>query len=243
MLDPGKFASAPSHLITLSFDDGFKKSFLEAASIHEQLGLSACFNVIASAHLPEFVAPDDYILPELMGDFDTWNRLQARGHEVMMHSWAHNNLGRLPHDQAVDLVDQCIDYFDAHLEGFQLDRSIFNFPFNSSTPELEAYLLEKVRAIRTGGSWSSMPFPTEGTRLLSCIIYPRPGNGDAWMENQINEFLANEEGGWLIVNMHGLGDEGWGPISATYLQRELERLVKLDHVDVLNVTQVLDRYT
>ncbi len=40
----------PSHLITLSFDDGFKKSFLEAAAIHENHGLSGCFNVIASAH-------------------------------------------------------------------------------------------------------------------------------------------------------------------------------------------------
>lgn len=42
-------ASRPSHLVTLSFDDGFKKSFLEAARIHEQFGLPGCFNVIASA--------------------------------------------------------------------------------------------------------------------------------------------------------------------------------------------------
>ena len=240
-LDPTRFTDKPSHLITFSFDDGFKKSFLEAARIHEQFGLSGCFNVIASAHLPEFVSPDDYIKKELMGDFDTWNELKARGHEVMLHSWAHNNLGRLPHEEAVELIDRCIDYFAEHQEGFEHDKAIFNFPFNSSTPELEAHVLSRVRALRTGGLWSAMPFPTAGTRTLSCIIYPRPGNGDEWVETSVNDFLKSD-GGWLIVNTHGLGKEGWGPISAKYLDNLLARLVKLDHVDVLNVTQVLDQY-
>ena len=86
-----------------------------------------------------------------------------------------------------------------------------------------------------------MPFPTAGTRTLSCIIYPRPGNGDEWVETSVNDFLKSD-GGWLIVNTHGLGKEGWGPISAKYLEKVLARLVKLDHVDVLNVTQVLDQY-
>ena len=234
-------ASNPSHLITFSFDDGFKKSFLEAARIHEQFGLSGCFNVIASAHLPEFVPPDDYIKKELMGDFDTWNSLQERGHEVMMHSWAHNNLGRLPYEEATDLIDRCIDYFAEHLDGFEHEKAIFNFPFNSSTPELEDYVLAKIRALRTGGTWSAMPFPAPETRVLSCIIYPRPGNGDEWVETNINEFLSGD-GGWLIVNTHGLGNEGWGPISRKCLENVLERLVQLDHVEVLNVSQVLDKY-
>ena len=238
-----KFEPAPSHLITLSFDDGFKKSFLEAAAIHEQYGLSGCFNVIASAHLPDFVPPDDYILSDLMGDFDTWNELKARGHEVMVHSWAHNNLGRLPLEEAKALVDQSLTYFEEHLDGFKRKDAIFNFPFNSSTPELEEYVLTQVRALRTGGTWSANPFPTKGMRRLSCVIYPRPGNGDEWMEDQINTFLDNPDGGWLIVNTHGLGDEGWGPISKDYLKRVLGRLVKMDNVAVMNVTQVLDTYT
>ena len=107
----------------------------------------------------------------------------------MMHSWAHNNLGRLPHEQATDFIDRCIDYFAEHLEGFEQERSIFNFPFNSSTPELEAYALGKVRALRTGGTWAAMPFPTSETKVLSCVLYPRPGNGDEWLETTTNDFL------------------------------------------------------
>lgn len=232
----------PSHLVTISFDDGFKKSFLEAARIHEQHGLSGCFNVIASAHLPEFVEPDDFIKKHQMGDFDTWNDLKARGHEVMVHSWAHNNLARQPLETAKRLVDQSLDYFEQHLTGFKRKDAIFNFPFNASTPELEDYVLSQVRAIRSAGNWQVNPFPTKGMRRLSCVIYGRPGNGDAWVEDQVNSFLDNPEGGWLIVNTHGLGNEGWGPISAAYLDKLLGRLVKRDHVEVMHVTQILDKY-
>ena len=234
--------SKTTHLITISFDDGFKKSFLEAATLHEKYGLSGCFNVLASAHLPEFIPPDDYILPELVGDFETWNQLKARGHEVMVHGWAHHNLGRLPFEEARRHVDRALEYFEEHLNGFKREDAIFNFPFNSSTPELEEYVLTQVRALRSAGGWDVNPFPTPGTRTIGCIIYPRPDNGDDWMEEQINAFLESEEGGWLVLNTHGLGDEGWGPISAAYLDKALGRLTSMDNVSVLNVTQVLDLY-
>jgi peptidoglycan/xylan/chitin deacetylase (PgdA/CDA1 family) len=233
---------APTHLVTFSFDDGFKKSFLEAAKIHEQFGLSGCFNVIASAHLPDFVPPDDFIKKDQMGDFETWNSLKERGHEVMIHGWAHNNLTQRPFDEARELIDKALAYFEQHLNGFERTRAIFNFPFDASTPELEAYVLSHVRALRTGGTWSAMPFPTAGTRTLSCVIYGGPGNSDAWVEDQLNAFLAHHDGGWLIINAHGLDGEGWGPMSSTYLETVLDRLVKLDHVEVMNVTQVLDQF-
>ncbi len=41
------------HLLTLNFDDGFKKSFLKLAEIHEGYGLKACLNMIASGNFPE----------------------------------------------------------------------------------------------------------------------------------------------------------------------------------------------
>jgi len=39
-----------THILTLSFDDGFKKSFYKIAEIHEAYGLKACLNVIAMGH-------------------------------------------------------------------------------------------------------------------------------------------------------------------------------------------------
>ncbi len=100
------FLASTSHMLTLSFDDGFKKSFYRIAEIYEQYGLHACLNVIASGHLPSFQAPDDYITSEILGDFEDWNKLQSRGHEIMPHTWKHANLTRLPFEEATALIDK-----------------------------------------------------------------------------------------------------------------------------------------
>ena len=73
------------HLVTLSFDDGFTKSSIRTAKIYEKHKLSACLNVVASAHMKDFRPPD---YPELSrADFGLWNDLAARGHEIMPHGY------------------------------------------------------------------------------------------------------------------------------------------------------------
>lgn len=230
-----------THLLTLSFDDGFKQSFYQIAEIYEDFGLSACLNVIASGHLPSFKAVDDWILPELMGDFDDWNSLKSRGHEVMPHSWQHLNLARQPLKKAQKLITRCLDYFEAHLEGYVAAEAVFNFPFNSSTPELEAFLLERVRAVRSGGESPINPIPrTPDPVRLSCWSHG-PDNSDAWTEAQVNDFLEGE-GGWLILNLHGLENEGWGPLSKDFLIRLLKRLTSIDRLALLPAGAVLKLY-
>ena len=77
---PGMMAAqaAKRHFITLSFDDGFKKSSVLTASIFDKHKLSACINVVATGHLPDFKSPDEYQVTE-KGDFGLWNELKARG--------------------------------------------------------------------------------------------------------------------------------------------------------------------
>jgi peptidoglycan/xylan/chitin deacetylase (PgdA/CDA1 family) len=181
--------------------------------------------VIASAHLPDFVPPDEYQAATEPGDFDDWNYLKSRGHEIMPHTWAHLNLTKQPMDMAGQLITKCPDYFEEHLNGFNVKKAVFNFAFNASTPELETYALTKVRAIRTG-TWSVLgdkkvnPFPGKsGPFRLGCVSYG-PRNADAWVEKEVNEFLAGS-GGWLVLNLHGLDDEGWGPVSSAYLTKVL----------------------
>jgi len=49
------------HIVTLSFDDGFRKSFVRTAEIYEKHKLSACMNVIATGHKKDYRAPGEYI--------------------------------------------------------------------------------------------------------------------------------------------------------------------------------------
>jgi peptidoglycan/xylan/chitin deacetylase (PgdA/CDA1 family) len=227
-------AAKKPHLATLSFDDGFKKSFLKTAEIYEKHKRSACLNVVA-AGLPE----DAYIKSSPLGDFTLWNELKRRGHELMPHGYGHEHLQKLPPDQAQELVRRCLGVFSEKLEGFDPNQAVFNFPYNASTPELERWLPTQVRAFRTGGG-AINPLPHQGQVKLTCTSFG-PGNCEAAIDREIEKLLAGESG-WLIFNTHGLNDEGWGPIRTSYLERLLDRLLTIETVEVLPAGRALAKY-
>lgn len=233
---PGQVHGSVRHLLTLSFDDGFLRSSQRTAEIHEKVGVTACINVIASGHLPDFVPPDEYHVAWPRGDFGLWNDLRARGHEVMPHGYRHANLAELPLAEAQGLVRRCLDLFQRELEGFEPERAIFNFPYNRSTPELEAWLGTQVRAFRTGGGGLN-PLPSGQQRLTTTGHGPE--NCERHLDAEI-EALLGTDSGWLVYNVHGLDDEGWGPIRASYLERLLDRLLGIETLRVLPVAPALD---
>ena len=234
------FKEDKTHILTLSFDDGFRKSFLKIAEIYEGFGLKACLNVIASGHLPDFKQVDDWILPELMGDFNDWNQMVERGHEIMPHSWKHLNLTKQPLNEAIELILKCLEYFENNLDGYSNNDAVFNFPFNASTPELETFVLSKVRALRSSGESPVNGIPTKSLPLSLACGSRGPKNIDAWVQNQIDTFLT-APGGWLILNLHGLDDEGWGPISTTFLVDLLKKLSTKSTLEILPAGVVLKR--
>jgi len=229
-----------THILTLSFDDGFKKSFYKVADIYEKHGLSACFNIIASGHLPSFKGVGQYIRPELMGNFDDWNNLIARGHEVMPHSWQHLNLTQQPLEEAKSLIMRCLDYFELHLEGYESSDAVFNFPFNASTPELEEFAMSKVLAVRSQGESAVNEIPGRQPAYRQGCWSKGPENIDSWVEEQVTQFL-NSTGGWLILNSHGLDEEGWGPMSTAYLEGLMARLAVIDKLEIIPTGAVLKR--
>jgi peptidoglycan/xylan/chitin deacetylase (PgdA/CDA1 family) len=238
LVDPKK-----THLLSLSFDDGFKKSFYRIAEIHENYGLKACLNVIATGHLKSFNTEPKWIPQNLLGDFNDWNRLKEQGHEIMPHTWEHLRLPEIPIEKAKENIEKCLNHFEENLMGYTSDGAVYNFAYNASTPELEDFAPTKVSAIRTGG-WlvlkdslvNAVPVKELPLRL-GCWGYG-PDFCDDYVEQEINKFLTTE-GGWLILNLHGLDEEGWGPVHGNYLDNLLERLVKFDFLSVLPTGEIV----
>jgi len=224
-----------THIITLSFDDGFKKSSLKTAEIYEKYGLSACINVIATAHLKSFEMPNAYHRWPV-GDFTLWNELQERGHEIMPHGYMHANLSQMPFNQAKDLILRCLNIFSRELKGFEQEKSVFNFPFNASTPELEEWLPTQVRAFRTGGNPIN-ELPGKNQVKLTCTSFG-PDNIDHDLKQKIDAWLSKPSG-WLIYNTHGLDDEGWGPLNSGFLDDLLKKLSAMNTVAILPASQAL----
>ena len=230
---------AKRHIVSIGFDDGFKKSSIRTAEIYEKHKLPACLNVIAAGDQPDFVAPDKYQAGIPKGDFALWNELKRRGHEVMPHGYRHENLRQLPLDKAQDSVRRCLDIFSTKLDGFDAKQAIFNCPYNASTPELDAWLPSQVRAFRAGRGWINT-WPHRGQTKLTTIGFG-PGDAETTLDRAIDNLLAQETG-WLVYTAHGLEDEGWGPIRADYLDRLLGRLLSIDCVDILPTGRALAKY-
>jgi len=226
----------PRHIITLSFDDGFEKSSIRTAEIYEKYGLSACINVVATAHQDQFEFPNEYHKWPA-GDFNLWNDLKKRGHEIMPHGYKHENLRDIPLVQAQELINKCLDIFSKDLKDFKAEESVFNFPYNASTLELENWLKNRVRAFRTSGE-AVNPLPHKDLFRIGCISFG-PENIDKHPEKTISEFLEGPPG-WFVYNTHGLDDEGWGPLSSGLLDELLDKLTGIENVEILPIIPVLD---
>ena len=232
----GSIDKPATHVFTLSFDDGFKTSSIRTAEIYEKYKLSACINVIATAHLPDFVLPNEYHRWPV-GDFGLWNELQSRGHEIMPHGYKHANKRELPLETSKDLIRRCLDVFSRELKGFDPKKAVFNFPFNASTPQLEKWLAGQVMAFRTAGPAVNQ-LPHRGQSKLTCSGFG-PANTDAHLLGEVDKWLAEPSGGWFIYNTHGLDDEGWGPLSTKVLEKLLDRLAALPHVRIVPAARAL----
>ena len=223
------------YIVSLSFDDGFEKSNLQIADIYEKFGLSACFNVLALEEVDGEKVNDPYH-NWAKGDFKLWNELQVRGHEIMPHGLIHHNLTNMPLADAQRSITSCLEIFKQELENFQAQEAVYNFAYNASTPEIEAWLPSLVKAFRTGGD-AINPLPHPGQVRLTTSAYG-PENCEWHLDEQMDRLLA-QPSGWLIYNVHGLDDEGWGPIRAEYLESLLEKLSSTQGVVILPVGRAL----
>jgi peptidoglycan/xylan/chitin deacetylase (PgdA/CDA1 family) len=221
------------HVVTLSFDDGFERSSIRTAEIFERYGLVAELNVLAS----DRVDPTErWHRRWRKGDFALWNELKGRGHYLMPHGYRHVNKAEVPLDEAKGLIEACLDVFRAELAGFEASEASFAFPYNRSTPDIEAWLSGRVRAFRTRGD-PVMPLPGVGQQRVTCTAFG-PERCDDHLSRTIESFLSGPPG-WLCYNVHGLDDEGWGPLGSDTLDRLLEDLVARD-VRILPITAALD---
>lgn len=201
-----------THFVTLSFDDGFESSSRRTAEIFERYGLVAELNVLAAPQLA--ASENEWHRRWPVGDFSLWRELAARGHAVMPHGYRHADKTQLPLAEAQRLIESCLDVFGAELPGFEASRATFAFPYNNSTAELEAWLGTRVRA--------------------------GPGRADDHLVKTVESFLAGPPA-WLCYNLHGLDDEGWGPVGTDALCGVLKRLLERE-ARVLPIVGVLDAF-
>jgi hypothetical protein len=113
---------------------------------------------------------------------------------------------------------------------------VFNFPYNQSSPALEEWLPSIVMAFRTAGGMIN-PLPGPNTTKITTGGFG-PGNAEEHVDETVKQLLFRPRG-WMVYNLHGLDEEGWGPITPGYLERLLGRLREIDTVRIIPAARAL----
>lgn len=215
--------------MSLVFDDGFSESCQRTAKIFEARNLKATFAVLANT---DGFCPD---FPN--GDFNLWNHLQECGHIINPHGYDHSDLTKIPFAEAKAKIDACLNYFSEHLAGFDASKSMYHLTYNKSTSLVDEYLLSVVRAIRTTGleglAGSGMNNENElSSRIYNCSwLGPEHCDEHLLSSLQLAEKLQPKV---FMYMLHGIDNEGWGPIHSNALERALDYILaspQLNYVD------------
>lgn len=203
--------------VSLIFDDGFAKSAIKTSEIFEQRGLAANFAVLVDS---SNIYPDT---PK--GDFDLWNKLQESGHTIHPHGYDHTDLTQIPFEEAKLKIDTCLEYFSNHLIGFNPLKTTYHLTYNKSTPQVDQYLLSKVKAIRTTGLEGHVGSGMNNEKEINTRRFNCSWHGPDYCDDHLLKTLKNAEvlrPNFLMYMLHGIDDEGWGPIHANSLEKALD---------------------
>ncbi|WP_293348779.1 polysaccharide deacetylase family protein [Phenylobacterium sp.] len=206
--------------VSFCFDDGFRATADKVRALFDDRGLGTSFCVLARPDLAE----DPFIRAAPIADWAYWREAAAAGHEVAPHGWAHERLGDLDTAAACAGLDRTLDTFAAELPGFDPGDQLFHLAYLAAPAPVIRHLGERTLGVRRAVGRAGLNPP--GRRDLGgdvdCITFGDPA-GDL-MTARLDRFL-DAEAGWLVLVLHGLDSEGWGPVPGPTLERQLDRLL------------------
>ncbi len=123
------------------------------------------------------------------------------------------------------------------MKGFDISKSIYYLTYNRSTPEVDDYLLTKVKTIRTTGQEGITVTGMNNEAEMAHQIYNCSWHGpDNCGEHLLTTLKQAEklQPKVFMYMLHGLDNEVWGPIHAHTLEHALDYIIEspwLDYVD------------
>ncbi|MBX3484335.1 polysaccharide deacetylase family protein [Phenylobacterium sp.] len=205
-----------SRTVSFCFDDGFAATAGKVRALFEARGLAATFCVLAA---PGETA-DPFIRAAPVADWGFWREAVAAGHEVEPHGWAHERLADLAPEAALAGFARTFDVFRRELPGFDPAAHACHLAYLTAPPGLVAGLAPQVLGVRQALGGAGLNAAVRPR--VDCITFGDPA--DERLKARLDDFLEDEDG-WLVLVLHGLDGEGWGPVRADTLARELDLLL------------------
>ena len=146
------FAGDRAAAISYTFDDNLRDQYTLAVPMLNEVGFKGTFFVIAgkTVDTPEEGEKKlgDPNARDLWGSI-SWPELaemDKQGHEISSHTWSHRGMAKLPPEEVDAELSKACDAIKAHIGKLALTLA---FPFNQSTPEVQAAALKYHVAYRS----------------------------------------------------------------------------------------------
>ncbi len=206
-----RFSGDRAAAVSYTFDDSLRDQYTLAVPMLNEVGFKGTFFVIpgSTAETPELAeqkrnekrAWGSISWPEL-------NEMATQGHEIASHTWSHRSLSKLTPEEVIAELTRSSDAIQARLGRAPLTLA---FPFNQSTPEVQAAALKfhvAYRAYQTGiGEKSTVE------------------SLNAWADKQVRDKT------WGVVMAHAIAN-GYAALSDPEILRAHLRHVKSRERDI-----------
>src|SRR5438067_113124 len=147
-----RFAGDRAAAISYTFDDNLRDQLKVAVPMLNEVGFKGTFFVIAgkTAGTPEEgeqKQKETEVRKQWGGiSWPELKELANQGHEVGSHTWSHPGMAKLPPDQMEAEISKAFEAIKIHIGKPPLTIA---FPFNQSTPEVQAAALKYHVAYRS----------------------------------------------------------------------------------------------
>ena len=207
-----KFSGDRAAAISYTFDDGLRDQYTLAVPMLNEAGFKGTFFVIPGKTAE---SPEEGALKQ--NEKRAWGgicwaelkEMSAQGHEIASHTWSHRGMQKLTPEEVDSELGKAFDAIKTRIGKPPLTIA---FPFNQSTPAVEAAALKYHVAFR------SYQLGTGGKSTVASL--------DAWADKLISEK------NWGVVMAHAIG-HGYAELSdpeifRTHLKHVKDRDIWVD---------------
>ncbi|HET8575069.1 MAG TPA: polysaccharide deacetylase family protein [Candidatus Paceibacterota bacterium] len=179
-------------MLTIDFDDGWQTQYTKALPVLEDTGIPATFYIIAE---PLQKGWSGYMTPKEV------KNLSDSGYDIESHTVTHPHLTKISSDEVASELKNAKEYLE-NLTGEEI--SLLSYPygeFNQSV--IDTAKQAGYRGGRTTNGGENTP-STDPFRLRATSVEETTSLAQvkSWIDK------ANQNGGWLIVTFHHIGESG-----------------------------------
>jgi peptidoglycan/xylan/chitin deacetylase (PgdA/CDA1 family) len=224
-------------VVSITFDDGFRNAADIAVPILAKYGFFGTFYVVTGWVEPAAIPIDEpYNKGRPHGNWVYWRQMSNAGHEVGSHSFSHLSASGFKAAFFPWLMQREVE------RSFQdLQREIpctsytMSMPWNAATKTSNFFVRRRFSACRLGSPRLEYNVLD---RLQHIGLRSWAPSGNCSWSDYLNAIQGIPNNGWLILQFHSFGDEGWEPVSPDFFD-QLCALIAMNDIHVATVRDVV----